>query len=150
MQIASDENTGKAENTEREDIELDIEVRMRCTEIACYECCKETEMQLSEEDIRRIELLGYSRNDFSIEIDGVRVLRNVNGHCYFLKDGRCSIYKHRPKGCRFYPVIYDVERNKAIVHDFCPLHKEVSPATIKKVEKELVRHIEEVFGVKLK
>ena len=123
---------------------------MRCAEINCFECCKETEMQLSEEDVRRIEKLGYSRDEFSVEVDGVRVLKNVNGQCYFLKDGRCSIYSHRPKGCRFYPVIYDVERGKAVVHDFCPLWREVKPSTIKKVERELIRHIERVFGVKLR
>lgn len=123
---------------------------MRCIELRCFECCKETEMQLSEEDIRRLERLGYNRDEFSQEIDGVRVLKNVNGHCYFLKDGKCSIYKHRPKGCRFYPVIYDVERNRATVHDFCPIWKEVKLKTIKKVERELIRHIENVFGVKLK
>ncbi|AEA47380.1 YkgJ family cysteine cluster protein [Archaeoglobus veneficus] len=127
-----------------------MEVRMRCAEIACHECCIETEMQLSEEDVRRIERLGYSRDEFSVEMDGVRVLRNVDGKCYFLKDGKCSIYKHRPKGCRFYPVIYDVERNRATVHDFCPLWKEVKPATVKKVEKELIRHIEDVYGVGLR
>jgi Fe-S-cluster containining protein len=123
---------------------------MRCIEIGCFECCKETEMQLSEEDVKRIEKLGYSRDEFSIEVDGVRVLKNVNGQCYFLKDGKCSIYDHRPKGCRFYPVIYDVERGKATVHDFCPLWKEVKLFTIKKVERELIRHIEKVFGVKLR
>ncbi len=123
-----------------------MEVRLRCLEVRCCKCCYETEMPLSEKDVKRIEKLGYSRDDFSIVVDGVRVLRNVDGHCYFLKDGVCSIYEHRPLGCRFYPVIYDVERRKATVHDFCPLAGEVSISVVKKVERALIKHIRDIFG----
>jgi Fe-S-cluster containining protein len=103
-------------------------------------------MPLSEKDIKRIEKLGYKKDEFSIVVDGVRVLKNVNGHCFFLNGCKCSIYKYRPIGCRIYPVIYDVEKRRAVVHDFCPLSKEVSISTIKKVEKLLIRHIESIFG----
>ncbi len=123
-----------------------MEVRLRCAEISCCRCCYETEMPLSEKDVRRIEKLGYSRDEFSTVVDGVRVLRNVNGRCYFLKDCKCSIYSCRPLGCRIYPVIYDVERRKAVVHDFCPLAKEVKLSTIKKVERAIVKHLKEIFG----
>ncbi len=123
-----------------------MEVRLRCREVNCSKCCYETEMPLSERDLRRIEKLGYSRDEFSVVVDGVRVLRNVDGKCYFLKNGLCSIYEHRPLGCRFYPVIYDVERRKAVVHDFCPLAGEVSISAVKKVERQLIRHIREIFG----
>ncbi len=103
-------------------------------------------MPLSEKDIKRIEKLGYRRDEFSVVVDGVRVLKNVDGKCFFLKDDRCSIYEYRPLGCRFYPVIYDVDRRKAVVHDFCPLAGEVKISTVKKVERALIRHIREVFG----
>ncbi len=103
-------------------------------------------MPLSERDLKRIEKLGFDRDEFSIVVDGVRVLRNVNGHCFFLENGRCSIYKHRPEGCKFYPVIYDVERKRAVVHDFCPLAKEISISTIKKVERSLIKHVRSIFG----
>lgn len=123
-----------------------MEVKLRCLEVGCSKCCYETEMPLSEKDVRRIEKLGYNRDEFSVVVDGVRVLRNVDGKCFFLRDGLCTIYEHRPLGCRFYPVIYDVERRKAVVHDFCPLASEVSISTVKKVERALVKHIREVFG----
>ena len=123
-----------------------MEVRLRCLEVGCSKCCYETEMPLSEKDIKRIEKLGYRRDEFSVVVDGVRVLKNVDGKCFFLKDDRCSIYEHRPLGCRFYPVIYDVDRRKAVVHDFCPLAGEVKISTVKKVERALIRHIREVFG----
>ncbi|NOY12061.1 MAG: YkgJ family cysteine cluster protein [Archaeoglobi archaeon] len=123
-----------------------MEVRLRCTEIGCCECCRDTEMQLSERDIRRIEKLGYSREDFSVEVDGVRVLRNVDGSCYFLKDCRCEIYEHRPLGCRLYPVVYDVETRRATVHDFCPIGNEIPRFKIKKVERLLLKHISDIYG----
>jgi len=123
-----------------------VEVRLRCLEVGCSKCCYETEMPLSEKDIKRIEKLGYRRDEFSVVVDGVRVLKNVDGKCFFLKDDRCSIYEYRPLGCRFYPVIYDVDRRKAVVHDFCPLAGEVKISTVKKVERALIRHIREVFG----
>ena len=31
------------------------------------------------------------------------VLPSCNGQCVFLKDGLCSIYERRPRGCREYP-----------------------------------------------
>ncbi|MDI9645112.1 MAG: YkgJ family cysteine cluster protein [Archaeoglobales archaeon] len=49
----------------------------------CGKCCYSTEMPLTEEDIKRIESLGYSRKDFAIKIDGIFRLRNINGRCIF-------------------------------------------------------------------
>ena len=123
-----------------------MEVKLRCFEIGCFECCKETEMPLSCEDIKRIENLGYDMKDFSLEKDGVRVLKNVDGKCYFLKGGRCTIYEFRPLGCRIYPIVYDVERNKATVDEFCPLHREIPASQVKKFEKVLLKLISEVYG----
>ncbi len=119
---------------------------MRCLDIKCSKCCYETEMPLSEKDIKRIEKLGYSRDEFSLIKDGIRVLKNINGHCFFLKNGKCFIYKYRPEGCRYYPVIYDVDKRKATVHDFCPLASELKISTIKKVERYLIRHIKSIYG----
>ncbi|WP_457591529.1 YkgJ family cysteine cluster protein [Geoglobus sp.] len=123
-----------------------MEVKLRCSEISCCECCRDTEMQLSERDLRRIEKLGFSRDEFSVEVDGIRVLKNVDGSCYFLKDCSCSIYPNRPLGCRLYPVVYDVELRKATVHDFCPLADEIPKSKIKKVERILFRHISDIYG----
>lgn len=102
-------------------------------------------MQLSKSDIKRIEKLGYKADEFSEVKDGVRVLKNVDGKCFFLKDGKCSIYESRPFGCRLYPVVWDVERKRAVVHDFCPLASSVSKITLKKVERALKKHILSIF-----
>lgn len=123
-----------------------MEIKVNCLKYNCHECCKETEMQLSEKDIRKIEAIGFSRDEFSIVIDGVRVLKNVDGSCFFLKDGKCSIYPHRPLGCRIYPVVYDVENRRAVKHDFCPHVDEISVSAVKKIERTLLRHIKEIYG----
>lgn len=68
-----------------------------------------TEMELSEEDIERLERIGYSREEFSIVgEDGIPLLRNVGKWCYFHDSDRrfCRVYANRPLGCRLYPIVY--------------------------------------------
>mgnify|MGYP000132521352 CR=1 FL=1 len=87
----------------------------------CFKCCLDTEMILSESDIKRIESLGYKREYFTEFRDGFYRLRNIDGHCIFLniETGKCKIYSYRPIGCRVYPVIYDL--NKGFILDTdCP------------------------------
>ena len=78
----------------------------------------DTEMTLTNEDIRRIRDLGHE--DFYFENDGYYQLKNVDGHCIFLKKGRCSIYSSRPEGCLHYPLMLNLDNDRVIVHDFCP------------------------------
>ena len=89
---------------------------------SCFECCLETEMALSEEDLKRIGKLGYKKESFVRNIDGFMILKNVDKHCYFLKEGKCSIYENRPLGCKFYPLIIDFEINSIIIDESCPKH----------------------------
>jgi len=111
-------------------------------------CCYDTEMLLSEADIRRIEKLGYSQNDF-IEIDknGFVRLKNINGHCVFLnpKSNLCMIYPHRPIGCKLYPVIYDLNKNKCIVDKFCPMWHTVTKREKMQACRALKKLIERIF-----
>jgi Fe-S-cluster containining protein len=111
----------------------------------CGKCCYQTEMPLTEEDIERIEKLGYRRQDFVVKVNGVYRLRNVNGKCFFLDESnRCKIYEHRPIGCRIYPVVFDVERCKAVVDDLCPMRDKISRKDIKEAEvilRELVKKL---------
>lgn len=90
----------------------------------CYQCCLETEMTLSEEDITRIENRGYEIEEFLEESDGFMVLQNVNKHCVFLKENKCSIYEFRPQGCRFYPLIYDFEIEDIRIDNLCDHHED--------------------------
>jgi len=86
----------------------------------CFECCLETEMPLSEKDITRISNLGFNIEDFLEEQEGFMVLRNINGRCFFLGDGLCKIYENRPEGCKYYPLIYDLETDEFVIDDLCP------------------------------
>ena len=83
---------------------------MHCSH--CGVCCTETEMLLSEADIKRLVDKGFSL-DFFVKFDkqGYAQLRNFSGYCVFydLHNRRCSIYANRPEGCRVYPVILDEE-----------------------------------------
>lgn len=79
-------------------------------------------MLLTKEDIARIVTKGFKKQEFcfsSRETDGFWQLKNVNGHCFFLKEGKCSIYEFRPMGCRTYPLVFDITDNDVIIDDEC-------------------------------
>ena len=80
----------------------------------CVACCLETEMPLTEDDLKRIDKLGFKRTDFTVEADGETRLRNVKKACFFLREGMCIIYEERPEGCRIYPLVYDLDAHKFI------------------------------------
>ena len=92
----------------------------------CGKCCYETEMILSSQDIDLIlnnSSKDLRREDFVIQNkDGFYQLKNRNGHCVFLNvtSNACKIYKIRPQGCKFYPLIYDFYKNKCIFDEECP------------------------------
>lgn len=93
----------------------------------CYECCLDTEMALAEKDITRIEKLGFEIDDFLKEKEGFMVLENVDGHCFFLDDKLCSIYDNRPQGCRFYPLIFDLEIDSLVIDNLCVHNDDFDP-----------------------
>ncbi|MHA1720651.1 MAG: YkgJ family cysteine cluster protein [Promethearchaeota archaeon] len=93
--------------------------------LSCSKCCFYTEMELSNQDIKRIEdknIYGLKRDDFCVKVEGFFKLRNVDNHCIFLNpdSNLCKIYSYRPTGCKFYPLIFDQEKNKCIIDDDCP------------------------------
>ncbi|PMB75174.1 MAG: YkgJ family cysteine cluster protein, partial [Candidatus Bathyarchaeota archaeon] len=66
-------------------------------------------MLLSEADIKRLEKVGYNREEFvRYDKKGFAKLRNNRGYCVFYnpQKERCKVYNYRPLGCRIYPVIY--------------------------------------------
>lgn len=94
-------------------------MRNKCKD--CGICCKQTEMILSETDITLIlndASLNLKREDFiEINNDGFFQLKNVKGFCVFFEPSikLCEIYKLRPQGCKFYPLIYDFSINKCVL-----------------------------------
>ena len=49
-------------------------------------------------------------------------LKNKKGHCVFLEPSLkiCMIYEYRPQGCKFYPLIFDLNRNVCKFDVDCP------------------------------
>jgi hypothetical protein len=114
-----------------------------CLEHGCSLCCQDTRMPLTKHDIGRLRDLGYESKDFVTLEGGEKRLRNVKGKCFFLKDGRCKIYRNRPEGCRIYPLIYYTESKKAEIDPDCPHHQlfQLKHEDIKKL-KRIIRTIE--------
>jgi len=98
-------------------------LKFRCT--GCGNCCKEPLLPLTDSDIKRIvrhtgershELVRWvDRNGIDMDDEPeafvmlrqgkrVMVLRHEGGGCRYLgSDDRCTIYNHRPLGCRIFP-----------------------------------------------
>ena len=92
----------------------------------CGKCCLDTEMPLSRKDIDLIinnSFNNLTQKDFTIKHnEDYYQLKNIDDHCFFLdnESKQCVIYKNRPRGCRFYPLIFDYDKDKCILDDECP------------------------------
>ena len=78
-----------------------------CLDHDCHICCLDTRMTLTEADVARLEAAGH-RDFCFVNDDHDLQLLNVEGHCLFLVDRRCSVRDDRPEGCRLYPMILDL------------------------------------------
>jgi len=117
---------------------------VRCSN--CGICCEETIMELSSDDIERLEEEGYRLEEFAVIDDGVTQLRNVDGYCYFYSraDKKCQIYEKRPMGCYLYPVVY-LANEGAIVDELCPMGQTISEQELRtkgKILDKLLKKIE--------
>jgi hypothetical protein len=93
-------------------------------------------MPLSNSDLKRILKLGCKLECFAVKTDGEWRLMNNSGRCVFLTEEGCRIYRHRPEGCRLYPLVYDEDLRKAVVDPFCPY------GGLLKVQKNDVKRLE--------
>jgi len=84
-------------------------------------------MELSSNDIKRLEEMGYSLEEFAVIDNGVTRLRNVDGWCFFysLADKKCRVYRKRPLVCYLYPVVY-LANEGAIVDELCPMGQTIT------------------------
>jgi hypothetical protein len=110
-----------------------------CLKHGCVECCVETEMPLTESDVRRIVGEGFRLSDFAVKVGVEWRLRNSSGHCFFLSGGLCRIYSQRPEGCRLYPLVYNADTGKPVMDDLCPHRGEFE--TDKEYTTRLIRLI---------
>jgi Fe-S-cluster containining protein len=117
---------------------------MNCSR--CGVCCEKTEMMLSNADVRRLEEMGYDRGRFvRLDRHGFIKLRNRRGFCVFydVEGSLCKIYRHRPLGCRVYPVIYS-EQDGIVVDDLCPMKRTVSKIELKRKGKRLMELLQRI------
>lgn len=104
----------------------------------CGICCADTMMELSSEDIKRLEGKGYRVEEFVIIDDGVTRLRNVNGYCFFYStaEKKCLVYDNKPWGCYIYPVVH-MENEGPIVDSLCPMGHTISKRELRTKGKKL-------------
>ncbi|MFX0083965.1 MAG: YkgJ family cysteine cluster protein [Candidatus Hodarchaeota archaeon] len=92
----------------------------------CGKCCLETEMILSQQDVELIRKKcpnNLKEQDFVFKNNNKKFqLKNMEGHCVFFdySSKNCNIYKYRPQGCKFYPLIFDVNEGKCKLDEDCP------------------------------
>jgi Fe-S-cluster containining protein len=94
-----------------------------CIRNDCHICCLDTRMTLTEADAARLEAAGYE-DFYFVNDDHDLQLLNVDGHCIFLVEGRCSVHDDRPEGCRLYPLILDLSVDRVVLDAVCPWAKE--------------------------
>jgi uncharacterized protein len=90
-----------------------------CLKYCCYECCKNTNMLLSQHDIQTIQDKGYSIDFFVEDNNGWLQLKNKENRCVFHNKTHCTIYNYRPQGCRLYPIVYQKDDHSAIIDAQC-------------------------------
>ncbi len=112
-----------------------FEVKMEC--IRCGYCCTETEMELLPVDIESIRALGYDLDDFAVFDGEMWRLKNVDGHCVFFDPNTtsCRIYEHRPIGCRIYPLQLDLEQDRVVVDEMCPMAHTIPSSELERLER---------------
>ena len=114
---------------------------MKCTR--CGKCCEMTMMELSEEDMSRLEDAGHHREDFMVfGQDAISRLRNVQGSCFFLEhqQRKCRVYDIRPIGCELYPVNCDAD-GLLFADELCPASGTVSRNELKRSGERLHRQL---------
>ena len=91
-----------------------------CIDYKCIQCCLDTNMLLSYQDIERIKRLGFDTNFFVTGRGGWLQLKNQDGRCVFHSGVMCTIYENRPDGCKLYPIIYDKDKKHVVFDKDCP------------------------------
>jgi hypothetical protein len=102
-------------------------------------------MELSSNDIKRLEETGYRLEEFAAIDDGVTRLRNVDGRCYFysLAEKKCRVYRKRPLGCYLYPIVYLVDEG-ATVDELCPMAQTISEQELRTKGKILDKLLKKI------
>ncbi|MFH1721624.1 MAG: YkgJ family cysteine cluster protein [Candidatus Altiarchaeota archaeon] len=96
--------------------------------ICCGNCCRFRTIDLTKEDIKRIESAGHKgfHEKFG---KGERLKRN-KGRCVFVVDDKCSIHEIKPEICKKFP-FFKLYKHIPYIHDWnsCPGVEELKKKT---------------------
>src|SRR5271169_5112534 len=87
----------------------EIEAEIDCTQ--CANCCRVTEVGITEKDIEKLaKFVGMSEREFieqntSLDGSGARILKRNEDGCVFLEGNLCSVYEARPQNCANFPQV---------------------------------------------
>lgn len=76
---------------------------------ACAECCRVSEVEITDRDIDRLaRFLGLSKPDFAAQYTstaeaGEIILKRTSAGCVFLSGNDCTVYEARPANCERFP-----------------------------------------------
>lgn len=86
----------------------EIEAAIDCT--ACANCCRVTEVGITERDVEKLaKFVGSSEREFieqytMLDKSGDVILKRDDEHgCVFLQGNLCSVYEARPQNCANFP-----------------------------------------------
>ena len=85
----------------------EIEAEIDCT--ACANCCRVTEVGITEKDIEKLaKFVGTSPGEFveqftALDDGGAMILKKNEAGCVFLEGNLCSVYAARPHNCANFP-----------------------------------------------
>jgi Fe-S-cluster containining protein len=75
----------------------------------CAECCRVTEVEISERDMAhlarflRISVSQFRANYTDLDEEGSLILKRSSGGCVFLDGNECTVYEARPADCERFP-----------------------------------------------
>ena len=99
-------------NSKANELYREVSSRVECT--SCANCCRVSRPLLTKADVKRLsQAQGLSVN--ALQDRYLRTDEDVEGEtfnslpCPFLKDNCCSVYDHRPAGCRSFPHLHKRE-----------------------------------------
>jgi Fe-S-cluster containining protein len=97
-------------------IAREVAAQIDCTQ--CANCCRETRVNVSCEEIaaiaRRLALEPaqvVDRYTVKDPEDGRAILRQSGGACVFLSGSLCTVYQDRPRACRGFPYLLAMENS---------------------------------------
>lgn len=136
-------------------LNFDPSLRFKCYADKCIIlCCKNISVNLTPNDVKKLESLGFNKNEFLVINQYglyLKILYDIHGisSCVFLRNGLCSIHeqygkKQKPSACRLFPIQTKFSDGSLVicVDDRCPGVQKKEGILIKNLYKRRLKEIE--------